>query len=105
VGFPESLEGLEGDAPIASETVKLVHHDDVEQADPSVCEHLLEGRPFREVVRAGATSLIPIHLDNLEAMRLAVELACPILGVKRIPLNLLLAGDAFVEGSPYRAGT
>jgi hypothetical protein len=72
VSFPQTLEGLEGDAAIPSEAVKLVHHNDIEEAGLGVGKHLLEVRSFSEIVGPGTLPLITVGADCVNASPMQV---------------------------------
>src|SRR5215210_6099838 len=94
VGFPQSLEGLEGDAAIAREAVELVHDDNIDQAGLGVRQHLLKSRSLGQIIGARTPAFIPIHLSNGPALCVTVIPASPILGIKAVSVDdLLLTRD------------
>src|SRR5687767_1962785 len=74
-------------------------HDHSHEPSFRVRQHALERWTLGQIVRAGTATFIPIDVRNLPVMGLTVEPTSPVLGIQAVALDLLLTGDALIEGS------
>src|SRR5215207_6562758 len=79
------------------------HH--IDETSFGISQHLLEGRSLGQIIRPSTSTFVPVDIRDFPAMGVTVGPPGPVLGIKTVALDLLLAGDSLVEGgadSPSR---